>query len=323
MHLVALLLLREQGVPLRRDIIFLAVSDEEQGGACGAEWLAREHAGMLDAEYLLGEGGGGLLIPNRGAVWLPSYAEKGILWLKLSCRGDGGHASMPKGGGAVEKMARAVGKLHAMEPEVFVTDEAERNLKAMAERLGAPWSLVLKNPRSRITMTLLSRAARSNPFVRALMCSTLAVTGMKAGAGENQLPESCEATLDCRIHPSDSAASFRRRVEREIGGEGITVSTTLESGATRSSVDTELYRVISEVLQSSGVAKTVVPALFPGTTDSRFFRPLGITCYGLLPVMATMEDLEPHKSNERIKLSDLESGCRHMYTIVKRICTGG
>ena len=37
-HLVALKLIKRLGIPLKRDVILLAVSDEEEGGTHGAKW---------------------------------------------------------------------------------------------------------------------------------------------------------------------------------------------------------------------------------------------------------------------------------------------
>ena len=39
MELMTLLLLKRQGAPLKRDILFLACADEEQGGIAGIDWL--------------------------------------------------------------------------------------------------------------------------------------------------------------------------------------------------------------------------------------------------------------------------------------------
>ena len=44
-HLMALVLLKRLGVPLRRDLIFMAVSDEEEGGEHGTQWMVRHHCG--------------------------------------------------------------------------------------------------------------------------------------------------------------------------------------------------------------------------------------------------------------------------------------
>ena len=57
MELIALFLVHRQHIPHRRDIVFLAVADEETGGSRGIDFLAREHPEALEAEYVINEGG--------------------------------------------------------------------------------------------------------------------------------------------------------------------------------------------------------------------------------------------------------------------------
>src|SRR5438876_966382 len=56
-QLLSLLTLKRAGVPLRRDVIFLATADEEIGGGVGAGWFVEHHPEVVqDAEFLLTEG---------------------------------------------------------------------------------------------------------------------------------------------------------------------------------------------------------------------------------------------------------------------------
>src|SRR5207244_2567090 len=57
-QLMTLLALKRAGVPLKRDVIFLATADEEIGGGVGAGWFVEHHRDdVQDAEFLLNEGG--------------------------------------------------------------------------------------------------------------------------------------------------------------------------------------------------------------------------------------------------------------------------
>jgi acetylornithine deacetylase/succinyl-diaminopimelate desuccinylase-like protein len=322
MHLMALRLLARAEVPLRREVWLLAVSDEERGGGLGAQWLCREHAGLFgQASDLLGEGGIGLAMPSGESLWLPSYAEKGILWLELTARGEGGHAALG-GPGPAERMARVLARLSERTPEVFITAEAERNLRALAGRARFPLSWFLSHPRSPVTRRLVRHAARRNDWTRALMCSTFSVTALEASAAENQIPISCRATLDCRLHPADRREACLARVAEEASREGITVQETLYAPPSRSSIDTPLFVAMAETLRRLGPTPHVAPALFPGTTDNRFFRELGLNCYGLLPILLPLGEHEVHGPDERIELSQLERGCRIMAEIVAAVATG-
>ena len=47
----------DAGGSLARDVVFVANSDEEAGGDYGMSWLVTNHRGLIDAEFVLNEGG--------------------------------------------------------------------------------------------------------------------------------------------------------------------------------------------------------------------------------------------------------------------------
>ncbi|MCW5883063.1 MAG: M20/M25/M40 family metallo-hydrolase, partial [Anaerolineae bacterium] len=57
MELMTLLLIHRLGIPLKRDLIFMATADEEVGGQWGAGWLVDHHPDLIRAEYAINEGG--------------------------------------------------------------------------------------------------------------------------------------------------------------------------------------------------------------------------------------------------------------------------
>src|SRR5260370_31176070 len=60
-QLVAMVMLKRENVALDRDVIFLAVADEEADGS-GTDWFVTNHRDLLgNAEYLINEGGENLL----------------------------------------------------------------------------------------------------------------------------------------------------------------------------------------------------------------------------------------------------------------------
>jgi acetylornithine deacetylase/succinyl-diaminopimelate desuccinylase-like protein len=69
-------------VPLERDILLMAVPDEEVGGALGAAWMREKHYAELDPEYILDEGGMGSrdLFAAGKLVFGISVADKKMLF---------------------------------------------------------------------------------------------------------------------------------------------------------------------------------------------------------------------------------------------------
>ena len=93
-ELMTLLWIKRLEVPLRRDLILLAVADEEVENR-GMQELVERRWKQLGCSHLVNEGGLGLkggLFPGQ-TVFAISVAEKGVLWLKMIARGQGGHGS--------------------------------------------------------------------------------------------------------------------------------------------------------------------------------------------------------------------------------------
>ncbi|MDZ4279032.1 MAG: M20/M25/M40 family metallo-hydrolase, partial [Dehalococcoidia bacterium] len=114
MELIALLLIHRQRIPHKRDIVFLAVADEEAGSKYGVEFLAQHHPEALEAEYVLNEGGWGTteVMGVRRPAFNCAVSEKGPLWLRLSTEGRPGHGSVPRADNALDRLVRALHRIH-------------------------------------------------------------------------------------------------------------------------------------------------------------------------------------------------------------------
>jgi acetylornithine deacetylase/succinyl-diaminopimelate desuccinylase-like protein len=75
-HLMAMIALKRSGVPLNRDIVFIANSDEELDGI-GAQTFVNHHADLLkDVEFLITEGGDNKFENGKLAHYGVGIAEK-------------------------------------------------------------------------------------------------------------------------------------------------------------------------------------------------------------------------------------------------------
>src|SRR5437667_10552869 len=96
-QLMTLIILKRAQVPLRRDVIFLATSDEEIGAGVGAGWFVENHPDLIqDAEFLINEGVT-IRADARGRIeyYGVGTTEEPPLWLHISARGTAGHGSRP------------------------------------------------------------------------------------------------------------------------------------------------------------------------------------------------------------------------------------
>lgn len=127
--LIAVKALREAGVKLGGDVIYVATPDEETGGHAGAEYVVEKGLVRSDA-CIIGE-------PTE--VDKVAVAHKGALWLELTTLGKAAHASLPhKGVNAVEKMAKVIAAFDRLKAEL-----SKRRTKApMPDESKAPTVMI-------------------------------------------------------------------------------------------------------------------------------------------------------------------------------------
>ncbi|HSE46560.1 MAG TPA: M20/M25/M40 family metallo-hydrolase, partial [Gemmatimonadales bacterium] len=86
--------------------------------------------------------------------------------------------------------------------------------------------------------------------------------------------------------------------------------------------DTELYRVINDVVKGAMEDAVVVPGMTVGGTDNRFLRAKGTPAYGFIPCLLSSEERAGfHGNNEFLTVDNLNMGVELMYEVVRRMCT--
>ena len=123
MHLMTMLLLKRHNVPLKRDLVFCGVPDEEAGSVWGMDWLCKNRPDLVDVEFELSEGGSGStqLMGEEANIFSVATNEKDICWLQLTSIGTPGHGSRPHYDNSAVHLVNALSKLAAWERPVTIT----------------------------------------------------------------------------------------------------------------------------------------------------------------------------------------------------------
>lgn len=322
-QLMALIALKRGGVPLARDVVFIATSDEEVGGGAGARWIARERPDLVrGAEFLINEGGsmrseGGRVISVGVGV-----TEKSPFWLALTARGRAGHGSQPSGDNAVERLVGALARIGAWETPFVVTPAAERFLRDLSSRETDParraW---LADVRAALQDPAARRFFRADQGFNALLRNTVTVTVLQGSGKTNVIPPVARAELDVRLLPGESPERFLEEIRRVVADTMVQVEPLgVNWPATESGADNALFHALEQVAQATYPGVLVTPSLLAGFTDSHYFRRLGIASYGVAPYPT--EDSEGrgvHGNDERIRLDAVERGSRFLYDVLVRV----
>lgn len=266
-QLMAFISLKRQHVPLARDVILMAVPDEEVGGALGAQWMREHHYEDIDPEYILDEGGFGsrdLFAPGK-LVFGISVAEKKILWLRLRAEGVAGHGSQPHDQNANDRIVRALAHL-------------------LAEPFPSSSFSVLDTMKSRVG------ALAPNRFNNAIEHSTISLTSLRSGVGDppkvNVIPSVAEATIDCRVLPGTSKDQWMAEIHRRLGDPAIKIEIVYEGDdPIVTTQESTFYRALEAAVKRKHPDAIVTPMVVPYGTDSNSFRPRGVKSYGFTPVI--------------------------------------
>jgi len=106
-QLVTMVMLKREKVALDRDVIFLAVADEEAEGS-GTDWFIAHQRDLLEnAEFLINEGGENLLENGKVKYVGVDVGEKTTYWLRVVARGRPGHGSRPNPDSAPNRLVRS------------------------------------------------------------------------------------------------------------------------------------------------------------------------------------------------------------------------
>jgi acetylornithine deacetylase/succinyl-diaminopimelate desuccinylase-like protein len=324
MHLLAMDLLRREGLPLSRDIILLAVSDEEVDSSQGVAWLLAEQGDALQAEYVWDEGGFGLQgMFGSGVLFGVAVAEKGALWLRLVAEGEPGHGGVPRGTNPAEALVAALERLRLHRWPVQLHPLVRNFFRVVGELLPFPQRILLQHLDRPPVLALARGALLQEPALQAVLQSTVSVTGLRAGVKENVIPERAEATLDVRLLPGQDADAFIQELQHILAEPQVRVEVIQrpEPSTVTPYRGDAMYQALDQTCTALVPGSRVAPLLTPGTTDSCHFRRHGYKTYGLFPAVLTSEELNRfHGIDERISLQNLAFGTRLVYEVLRKLC---
>jgi acetylornithine deacetylase/succinyl-diaminopimelate desuccinylase-like protein len=323
MQLLALDLLRRSGQPRKRDVIFLAVADEEEGGVYGTQWMLENCWPELEqAEFVWDEGGFGLQdFFGPHPVFSVAVAEKQVLWLRLVVKGEPGHGGMPKGQNAADVLVAAAKRLGEYRTPLKLSPMAQEMFRGVAGLMPFPQSFLLDHLDNPLIFAIARSGLEASPTIAAMLRNTLSLTMLNASPKVNVVPDRAEATFDVRLLPGEDPQAFIAQAERVIADKRVQIEPIqAPEPSTTSALDGELLQAIADVTRRLVPNSVTVPMLTPGATDSCYFRRKGIDTYGLFPAIITPNELTGfHGHNERISVENLRLGTRIIYEVLQKM----
>lgn len=321
LNLQTVIALHRMGLPLNRDVIFMATADEEAGGFYGAGWLLEHRPELFEGVgLLLNEGGFGR--PADGDVrFQVEVTQKVPLWLRLVAHGQPGHGSMPRTASAVTRLVRALFNIQNHEFQPRIVPAVDTYYKALADQAEEEWRPHFADMAEAVKdREFLLRLQLEEPLLHALTRNTCSITVLEGSNKTNVVPPEATAELDCRLLPDQDPQAFVELLRTTINDPSIEIERIMGFSPAVSTTDTDLFRSIEAVTQRGFPSSKVIPSVTAGFTDSHFFRDAGIVSYGFVPMVLPSEEFARiHGNDERISVENIERGTRMMLEIVQEL----
>jgi len=321
-QLVTMVMLKREKVELDRDVIFLAVADEEAEGS-GTDWFIAHQRDLLEnAQFLINEGGENLLENGKVKYVGVDVGEKTTFWLRVTAHGRPGHASRPNADSAPNRLVRALDRILAYRTQLRVLPVVEEFLRDRAPYEPPERAREYRNIRKAIEDKKFQQDVEKDEALNFLLRDTISLTMMGGSEQTNVIPPEAWANLDVRILPGNDPKALLEQIRRVVEDPNVTVEPMIAEfrEANYSPTDTALYQIIRQVSAKYFPGTPVVPQITSGYTENQRYRPLGIEAYGFNPFTATEEEGNTeHGNDERIRVEEVRRGPRILFDVVAAV----
>ena len=322
-YLEAVERLLASGFTPARSLYFSLVHDEEIGGYQGAARVAEElQARKKKFAYMVGEGGMLLdqaeLLDGQTMAMI-ALAEKTYVTLTLSCRGDGGHSSMPPANNAAARLAAAVARIHHNPLPAALAAPVTDMLNTLGALRGGFDGWMMRNQWA--SGWLLKKQMAKERSNNALVRSTAAVTMLHSGVKENVVPQQASATVNMRLLPGVQVADAVASIREIIDDEAIVVAVESWGQAPPvADIHAEGYQRIERAIQREFSDAAVVPGLLVATTDTRHYQALADNIYRFRAYRLPLSDAASiHATNERIAVQSFLQAIQFSEQLIRQV----
>jgi acetylornithine deacetylase/succinyl-diaminopimelate desuccinylase-like protein len=319
-----LIRMKQEGFVPERDIVIALTADEEGGPRNGVAFLLQEHRGLIDAEFALNEGGGGMEKDGRKISNNVQAAEKKFQSFTFRATNPGGHSSLPVRKNAIYDLSAALLEVQNHDFPVMLNEVTEAFFSGSADLVGGEMGEAMRRIVANPSDAEADRILAQEPGYYSRLRTTCVATLLSGGHAQNALPQLAEATVNCRIFPDHDPEDVRAALQELAAPHDVEV---VPQGQARPSPPSPLVAEVMEpirrITEQMWPGVTVLPVMSTGATDGLYLRREGIPVYGVSGLFGDMDDVRAHGQDERIRIENFYEGQEFLYRLVKALTGGG
>src|SRR5688572_6508488 len=316
-----LIRLKRAGYKPKRTIKLALTCGEETSGAFnGAEWLGKERRDLIDAEFVLNEGGGGRT-DGKGKLLVQTMqvGEKAYQDFTLTATNPGGHSSAPPPDNAIYDLSAALLKIAAHEFPLQFTDVTRafflKSGPLRGGEQGAAMVALARNPEDKAAEAIVNK----DKALHSLLRTTCVATLVDAGHALNALPQRATANVNCRMFPGRTAEETKATLAQVIGNPAITIEEKVKGKpiAVPPPLDPKIMGPVEKLAARHFPGVPVIPAMSTGATDALYLT--GIPVYGVPSVWVDPDGNGTHGLNERVEVKALYTARDYLFDLIKEL----
>ena len=314
-----LLRLKSEGFVPSRDLILALTADEEGGTFNGVKWLIANQRNLIDAEYAINEGGGGVMRKGKYLTNEVQAAEKVYQDIRLEVHNSGGHSSMPLKDNAIYRLSAGLSKIGAYDFPVELSEITrtyfERSAPAQTDaQTRADMLAVAKTPTD---LAAAARLAAQSPYFNSIMRTTCVATKLEGGHATNALPQLAAANVNCRILPGVSPAKVLETLTKLVDDPKIQFSFVGEATPSKPAVlRDDVMSAVTTIVGAMFPGVPVVPTMSTGATDGLYLRNAGIPTFGVDGLFDDIDDVRAHGHDERVGIKQFNEDLDFQYRLI-------
>jgi acetylornithine deacetylase/succinyl-diaminopimelate desuccinylase-like protein len=321
-HLMAMIALKRSGVPLTRDIVYIANTDEELGSTGAIVFVDRHPELLRDVEFLITEGGDNLVENGRLVYYGVGVAEKRTFWHRLTVKGIPSHGSRPTPHNPVPRLVAALDRLARYQTPLHVTPGVDKFFRDISRRYSGEQRQWLANVRAALGSPRARDWILGDIYWNAILRNTVTLTGLQGSNKTNVIPAEATADVDIRLLPDADPAAVLATLKRVVADTGVTWTPLLAPKTPlENPIDTDLFRAIERAARERDPGAMVTTPMLTGATDRPTYRKLGIITYGFDPFKVEASDAQRgvHGNDERISVANVDFGVRYLYDVLRYV----
>ncbi|KAK4798222.1 hypothetical protein SAY86_030548 [Trapa natans] len=292
-HLEAVRRLRRSGFQPVRSVYIVFSPDEEIGGHDGAKKLAESEVfRKMNVGVVVDEGA-----PSPSENYRLFYGERSPWWLVIKATGAPGDGAKLYDNTAMENLAKSIETISKFRASQF--DMEKSGLKGNGEVIS-------------VNMVYL-KAGTPSP----------------TGFAMNLQPYEAEAGFDIRVPPIADPEALERRIDEEWAPasrnmtyefkQKVSVYNKHGKPVLTATDSSNPWWALTEAAVREAGGKLGKPEIFPGATDARYFRVLGLPAIGFSPIANT--PILFHDHNEYLTKAEYLKGIQVYESIIKTLAS--